>query len=166
MWPFRSKRGGDHASDANQHNTAARGARGDFLNSNRRRSNLDTPTANSTAVLGAHGEKLARKHLRRAGLKILAANYRCPAGEVDLIALDRRTKPDTIVFVEVKTRNSDRYTSPAAAVNAEKQRRIRKVADYYLHQKHAEDLLVRYDIVSVVLPNEAPPRIEHLPDAF
>lgn len=139
MWPFRSKRGGESAPETNSNSTAARGAR---------------------------GEKLAQKHLRRAGLKILATNYRCPAGEVDLIALDRSTKPDTIVFVEVKTRNSDRYTSPAAAVNAEKQRRIRNVADYFLHHKRAEDLLVRYDIVSVVLPDDAPPRIEHLPEAF
>jgi putative endonuclease len=139
MWPFRSNRGREDTPDAIQ------------------------PT---TAVLGAHGERLARKHLRRSGLKILAVNYRCPVGEVDVIALDRRTQPDTIVFVEVKTRRSDRYTSPEGAVNTEKQRRIRKVAEYYLHHKHAEDLLVRYDIVSVVLPDDAPPNIEHIPDAF
>jgi putative endonuclease len=139
MWPFRSKRENGRTPDPISKNTAARGAR---------------------------GEKLAQKFLRRAGLKILALNYRCPSGEVDVIALDRRTKPDTVVFVEVKTRHSDRYTSPAGAVNAEKQRRIRNVADYYLRHKHAEDLLVRYDIVSVVLPDDAPPRVEHLPDAF
>lgn len=139
MWPFRPKRGKDPT-----HKT----------------------TKIDTAVRGARGEKLARKHLRRTGLKILAVNYRCPAGEVDLIALDQRTKPDTLVFVEVKTRRSDRYTAPAAAVNADKQRRIRNVADYYLHHKNAHDLLVRYDIVSVVLPDTGPPRIENIPNAF
>jgi putative endonuclease len=139
MWPFRSRREKGHSFSTN---------------------------SDSTAVRGACGEKLAQKHLRRAGLKLLATNYRCPTGEVDIIALDRRTKPDTIVFVEVKTRTSDRYTSPAGAVDAEKQRRIRNVANYFLHHKQAEDLLVRYDIVSIVLPDAGEPRIEHIPDAF
>jgi len=103
-------------------------------------------------------------------MKILATNYRCPSGEVDLIALDRSTRKatgaETLVFVEVKTRTSDRYTDPESAVNRDKQRRIRKVAGYYRTRRRAEDYNVRYDIVSVVLRPDADPQIKHIPDAF
>jgi len=119
--------------------------------------------------LGQRGEDLAAKMLKSSGLKILARNYRCPAGEVDLIALDRslrRNGADTIVFVEVKTRTSDRYTTPASAVNAHKQHHIKKVADYYLAHHAADDYNTRCDIVSVIIPAGQAAQIEHIPNAF
>ena len=120
--------------------------------------------------LGARGEKMARRLLKRRGMKILARNYRCPAGEADLIALDCSTRgqfgAETIVIVEVKTRRSDRYTSPAGAVDADKRRRLRKIADYYVATRHADDLNLRFDVVSVVIPEGQQPRIEHIPNAF
>ena len=121
--------------------------------------------------LGRRGEKLARKFLKARGLKILAENYRCPRGEVDLIALDRSTcgrgGAETICFVEVKTRTSDFYTDPESAVDAEKRRRIRKVADYYLTGRDAaEGLNVRFDIVSIVLRDDEEPQVRHIQDAF
>ena len=120
--------------------------------------------------LGRRGEKLARRFLSRRGLKILARNYRCPRGEVDLIALDTSTRrqsgAQTICFVEVKTRTSDRYTDPESAVNADKQRHIRNAADYYLAAHDAKDFNVRFDIVSIVLREEAEPQIKHIADAF
>ena len=120
--------------------------------------------------LGRRGERLARKMLQRKGLKILARNYRCPAGEVDLIAFDPSTRRDllaeTVVFVEVKTRSSNRYTDPSSAVDRDKQRRIEKVAGYYLSHHPAEDLNLRYDVVSVVAPDGQKPRIEHIENAF
>ncbi len=120
--------------------------------------------------LGRTGEDLARRALRKRGMKILARNYRCPAGEIDLIALDPSTRKDfgceTIAFVEVKTRSSDRYTDPEAAVNADKQRRIRKVADYYLARHDAAELAVRFDIVSVLIRPDEKPQIKHIPQAF
>jgi putative endonuclease len=103
-------------------------------------------------------------------MRVLARNYRCPVGEVDLIALDRSTRADlgaeTICFVEVKARASDRYTDPDAAVDAQKQRRIRKVADHYLARRHADDYNVRFDIVAVVCPPGERPHVTHFPDAF
>ncbi len=69
-------------------------------------------------------------------MKVLARNYRCPVGEIDLIALDRHPAcgpfGPTLVFVEVKTRGDDTYTDPESAVDAEKRRRIKKAAAYYL----------------------------------
>jgi len=120
--------------------------------------------------LGPQGERLAAKFLRRQGMKVLARNYRCPVGEADLIVLDSSTRPrqgaETIVFVEVKTKASDHFTNPESAVNAEKRRRIKKVAGYYLASRPTEGLNVRYDIVAVVVRKGEEPKIRHIPAAF
>lgn len=139
MWPFRQRKGLRDGADAN---------------------------SPSTAALGARGEKLAKKFLRRNGWKILAANYRCPVGEADLIGLDRREQ--TIVFVEVKTRSSDRNVAPESAVNAAKQARLRKIARYYLATRNTADMPVRFDVISIVIPYDGKksPDIRHIPDAF
>jgi len=123
-----------------------------------------------SADLGRRGEKLAQAALRKQGLRILARNYRCPAGEADLIALDiatrKETGAETIAFVEVKTRTSDRYTPPESAVNADKRRRMRKVADYYLSLRRVEAFRVRFDIVSIVIRDGQTPEIRYIPGAF
>ena len=120
--------------------------------------------------LGPRGEKLALRFCKRRGLKLLARNYRCPVGEADLILLDvstrRRNGAETIAFVEVKTRSSNRYTDPQAAVNAEKRRRLRKVAEYYLAERGAEGFNVRFDIVAIVARDGETPEIDYIPDAF
>lgn len=120
--------------------------------------------------LGGRGEALARRALKRKGLKLLAENYRCPRGEIDLIFLDTSTRRDggveTLVFVEVKTRTSDEYTSPESAVNSDKQRRIRRAAEYYIARHGARDHDVRYDIVAIVSHAGEEPRVEHIRDAF
>ena len=121
-------------------------------------------------TLGRHGEKLAARALKRKGMKLLATNYRCPSGEIDIIALDRSTRRDsgreTIVFVEVKTRSSDTYTVPESAVDARKRRRIRKAARYYLSHHPTDGYNVRYDIVAIVAPAGAKPQIKHIAGAF
>jgi len=118
--------------------------------------------------LGQRGERLAAKHLKRQGLKILARNYRCPVGEVDLIALARSTQrqgAEALVFVEVKSRSSDEYTDPESAVNADKKRRLHKVAKYYLQRHDAHEYNVRFDIVAVLFSGDKPV-VRHTPDAF
>ncbi len=126
--------------------------------------------AAGSSPLGRRGEQLARKFLKRRGLKILARNYRCPAGEADIIALDGSTRAsdgaETLVFVEVKTRRSDFYTDPHSAVDADKRRRLQKIAKYYLAGHDAEDLNVRFDVVSIVVRTEQKPEITHIPNAF
>jgi putative endonuclease len=128
------------------------------------------PADSSTADVGRRGEELARRELRKQGLKILARNYRCPAGEADLIALDTSTRKqsgaETIAFVEVKTRAGSGYAPPESAVNADKQRRMRKVANYYLASRKADAFLTRFDIVAVVLRPGEQPQIKHIPNAF
>lgn len=120
--------------------------------------------------LGQQGEDLARRFLRRGGLKILARNYRCPGGEIDLIALDRSTSKSlgapTIVFVEVKTRRTQGLAGPEAAVDSHKRARIRHAAEYYLHRHDTQEYRVRYDVVAIVLGDGAEPEIRHTPGAF
>ena len=102
-------------------------------------------------------------------MKILARNYRCAAGEIDLIALDESTRAsgaETIAFVEVKTRSSDRHTDPEAAVDAEKRRHMKKAAETYLARRDAGGLNVRFDIVAVVARPGARPQVRYIPNAF
>ena len=73
---------------------------------------------------GELGERAAKRQLKRQGLKFLTANFRTPRGEIDLIFRDA----GCLVFVEVKTRSSEEWVRPAAAVNAERRRRLTRVA--------------------------------------
>jgi putative endonuclease len=103
-------------------------------------------------------------------MKILATNYRCPSGEVDLIALDPSARAanglETIVFVEVKTRSGDRYTSPESAVGLDKQRRLHRAARYYLAHRDTQGYLTRFDIVAIVLPAGQEPKLTYIENAF
>lgn len=121
-------------------------------------------------TLGRRGEFLARKFLRRARHKILAANYRCPAGEADLIVLDTSTRKttgqETIVFVEVKTRQDAAGVSPESAVNAAKRDQLRRVARYYLRTRDSEGFALRFDIIAILIPTGQQPQIKHIRDAF
>src|SRR5205814_4961933 len=101
--------------------------------------------------LGKLGEQAAKKHLRRAGLKFLTANFRSPRGEIDLILRDG----DCLVFVEVKTRSSEEWTRPAAAVNAHKRRLLSQAALDYLKLLKQPPVKMRFDIVEVLLRDGA-----------
>lgn len=106
---------------------------------------------------GAAAEELAARHLQTQGLKILARNYRCRGGEIDLIAQEQ----DTLVFVEVRLRRSARFGGAAASVDAHKQARIVRAAQHYLG---ARDAPCRFDVL--LLDDIDPARIEWLRDAF
>jgi putative endonuclease len=109
-------------------------------------------------INGAQAEALACSHLERAGLKLVARNYRCPQGEVDLIMDDH----DTLVFVEVRYRRSVAFGTPAETVDRRKQARLQAAASHYLLTQHA-DCVCRFDVVAV---SGRDARIEWLRDAF
>ncbi len=111
---------------------------------------------------GRLGEKAAKRYLQRQGLKFLVANYASPHGEVDLIFRDHRC----LVFVEVKTRSSESWTRPAAAVDAKKRRRLSLTALHYLHRIHNPQIPTRFDIVEVLLGDGEVREIRHLPNTF
>ncbi len=94
--------------------------------------------------LGIKGEKKARRYLKLRFWKILEKNFKCPFGEVDIIAKRGRV----VAFVEVKTRLSDKFGMPSEAVNAEKRRRYVMCAKYYFSGKTI-DCTVRFDIIEV-----------------
>ena len=95
--------------------------------------------------LGDAGEELAVRALQARGLIIVARNYRCTAGEMDVIARDG----DALVFVEVKTRRGDQFGTAAEAVNARKQQKLIDVAETYLQAQQLDDVDWRIDVVAV-----------------
>jgi putative endonuclease len=113
-------------------------------------------------VRGELGERAAKKHLRRQGLKFLTANFRTQRGEVDLVFRDE----DCLVFVEVKTRSSEDWVRPAAAVNKERRQRLSRAALDYLRLLRNPQVKLRFDIVEVLLENGAVREVRHLPNTF
>jgi putative endonuclease len=111
---------------------------------------------------GELGERSAKKHLKRQGLKFLTANFRSKRGEIDLVFRD----DDCLVFVEVKTRSSEAWVRPAAAVNARKRRLLSQTALDYLRLLRNPPVKVRFDIVEVLLEEGAVREVRHLPNSF
>jgi putative endonuclease len=111
---------------------------------------------------GALGEHAAKRHLRRSGLKFLAANFRSRHGEIDLVFRDE----DCLVFVEVKTRSSEDWVRPAAAVDARKRRLLSQTALDYLRRLRHPPVKVRFDVVEVLLEAGQVVELRHLPNAF
>jgi putative endonuclease len=111
---------------------------------------------------GRWGEDLAHRYLRRHGCTVVARNYRTlsGSGEIDLVAWHRAT----LVFVEVKTRATAEFGDPEAAVDREKQERLRRAARDYARRAGIPLENTRFDIVSIVLGS--PARIEWRKDAF
>lgn len=113
-------------------------------------------------VHGERGEHAAKRHLKRKGLKFLTANFRSPRGEIDLIFRE----DDCLVFIEVKTRSSEEWSRPAAAVDATRRKRLTRAGLDYLRLLKNPPIKVRFDIVEVLLEASAVREIRHLPNTF
>jgi putative endonuclease len=111
--------------------------------------------------LGKLGETLALKKIKRLGYKKIIRNYRCPLGEVDLIARDK----DTLVFIEIKTRKGRSTDYAKEAVNERKKRQISKVALAYMKSNDCPDAKARFDVVAVCI-GRGKPEIEVIKNAF
>jgi putative endonuclease len=111
---------------------------------------------------GTLGERVARKHLQKLGLKFLTANFRSERGEIDLIFRDH----DCLVFVEVKTRSSEDWVRPAAAVNARKRLLLSQCGLDYLKLLKRPQVKIRFDVVEVLLENGEVREVRHLPNTF
>jgi putative endonuclease len=119
------------------------------------------PAGNQKQLLGQEGERLAERYLKKKGYRLVERNYRCPAGELDLIALDRHV----IVFVEVKTRTDDRFGGPLDSVHWRKQQRMIRAAQFFLSQKSLHQREARFDVVGVSFVDQKPV-VEHIQNAF
>src|SRR5450756_109199 len=112
-------------------------------------------------AVGAYGERLAARYLVESGMQILDRNWRCDQGEIDIVAMD-----DTaLVVVEVKTRRTLAFGSPAETVTAVKAARLRRLACCWLteHRSLVDSVAdVRIDVIGVLRPLRGPAQIEHL----
>jgi putative endonuclease len=112
---------------------------------------------------GNRSERAAARFLRRLGYRILARNVNLPVGELDLVALDRRT----LVFVEVRSTEGGSVERPTLSVDATKQRKLTNVALAYLQQHRLLDHPARFDVIAVSWPAEhRRPHVVHYPNAF
>ena len=97
-------------------------------------------------LLGRQGEDLVNNYLKKNGYKILKKNYKTPFGEADIVA----TKDETIYFVEVKTRSSCLYGTPAEAVGIKKQKKYHDIANFYLKSEKLDDVCVEFCVAEVL----------------
>jgi putative endonuclease len=116
---------------------------------------------NRRQQIGKTGESIAAQFLRSKGYRILEQNYRTGLGEIDIIARDRKT----LVFVEVKARNSRDFGYPKSAVTPRKQRKISMVALQYLKATEQTRAKARFDVVAICSA-DASPQIELIKNAF
>ncbi len=112
-------------------------------------------------VVGQYGEDLAYKMIKDMGYKEVVRNYRCPLGEIDLIAKDG----DTLAFIEIKTRRGKTTAYAKEAVDWRKRRQISKVALLYMKANGCIDVKARFDVIAVSL-TEKGPEVEVIKNAF
>ncbi|THA82040.1 YraN family protein [Streptomyces sp. A0592] len=110
-------------------------------------------------AMGRYGEELAARRLTEAGMTVIARNWRCRGGEIDIVARDG----DALVVCEVKTRRTGGFEHPMAAVRTAKAERLRRLAGRWLADHGGPPPGgVRIDLVGVLLPRRGAPLVEHV----
>jgi putative endonuclease len=97
---------------------------------------------------GREGEKIAKAFLEKNGYRIYETNFRCPLGEIDIIAREGKRE---LVFIEVKTRKSNQLGYPEQAVGFKKQKKMSQLALWYLQKKKLADINARFDVIAITL---------------
>lgn len=100
-------------------------------------------------ILGKIGEDIATKYLINKGYKIIERNFYCKMGEIDIIA----KKDEYIVFIEVKTRSSNKYGIPVDAITNKKIKNLYKTAKFYVYTRRLQNRLIRFDAIEVYFDN-------------
>jgi putative endonuclease len=113
-------------------------------------------------ALGRRGEEAAARFLYKRGYEIIERNWKCFAGEVDLIARDG----DALVFVEVKTRSDASHGFPSEAVTAKKRDKYERIALAYVSNHDLGEMIVRFDVISVVVCGADRALLKHYINAF
>lgn len=96
---------------------------------------------------GKEGEKIAAAYLEKNGYRIIEVNFRCPIGEIDIVAKEK----NDLVFVEVKTRKSVALGYPEQAVGMRKQKKMSQLALWYMQKRKIADTNARFDVVAITL---------------
>lgn len=115
----------------------------------------------NTRQTGKRGEDCAVRFLKKEGYRIIERNYRCVFGEIDIIAFDG----ETISFVEVKSRTSNRFGNPEEAVVTRKQEKISRIALHYLEKKNFDEKTARFDVVAINFSSKGE-SVKLIKDAF
>ena len=113
-------------------------------------------------LFGQSAESIADEYLRKKGYRIIDRNVRSPSGELDLVA----RLGDTVVFIEVKARRTEKYGGVSYSINRRKEQRIIKLAAQYLAKHHLHGQPCRFDVILCKGGQTAPIEIEHIEDAF
>jgi len=115
-----------------------------------------------TQPFGRYGEQLAVNHLQAAGYAIITTNWRCPLGEIDIIA----QKDNVLVFVEVRSRHAETTEASFESVNIRKQTKLAALANDYINAHKLDDMVWRIDVIGVAIPHTGNAIIEHVEDAL
>ena len=115
-------------------------------------------TGATKQALGAYGEALAARHLVGQGMVLLDRNWRCEAGEIDLVLRDG----DVLVVCEVKTRSSVLYGTPHEAVTEVKVARLRRLASRWVEERGVTVRDIRIDLVGIVRPRRGASTLDHV----
>jgi putative endonuclease len=121
-------------------------------------STTDAPSTRRQA-LGRYGERVAARHLTEQGMVLLDRNWRCDAGEIDLVLREG----DVLVVCEVKTRTSDDCGTPHEAITAEKLERLQRLALLWAEAHGVRPAETRIDLVAVHQPPRGAALVEHVP---
>jgi putative endonuclease len=113
-------------------------------------------------ALGARGEDLAVAELQRQGMEVLARNWRCRLGEIDIVAAELVDGRTTVVFCEVKTRSGFGFGHPLEAITWAKRRKLRSLAAEWLSAHEVYAAKIRIDAIGVLLVRGEEPRLTHV----
>ena len=119
-------------------------------------------TGSARQALGARGEDLAVAELRRQGMEVLARNWRCRLGEIDVVAAETVAGRTTVVFCEVKCRSGVRFGDPLEAITWAKLRKLRALAAEWMATHPVSAQAIRIDAVGVLLVPGRDPRLTHV----
>jgi putative endonuclease len=114
-------------------------------------------------TLGQWGEKRCEKFLKRKGLRILTRNFSCKTGELDLVMVDT---DGSIVFVEVRTRVDEKFSSVESSITSAKKARLFRTVRFFLAAHDINDRPFRFDVVTIVLGQKGRPQIRYYKNAF
>ncbi|WP_082927837.1 YraN family protein [Paenibacillus oryzisoli] len=115
-------------------------------------------------LLGKQGEELAHTFLVEQEYRIVARNWRCRSGEIDIIA----EKSNKLIFIEVRTRRpSNRFGTAKESVDYRKQAKVREIAQIYMHRFHKYEQSIQFDVITIeMIDINAEPKIVHIQEAF
>ena len=114
-------------------------------------------------LLGRWGEKYSEKFLKKKGLKTLARNFTCKTGEIDLVMVDSK---GSIIFVEVRTKADEEFSSVESSITSVKKMRLKRAARYFISTNNLQEHSFRFDIIAIILGQKGKPQLRHYENAF